>query len=401
MHKDKRILVLLMALFPIALFFLLTKVHFSKVLPLDGTTAQAFVFPFVLVLLAQVSVFSHRINFWVITGGAVLGLFSIAYSFTSPLHIGRGGALIARLSSDELQTETRIFRERINKFLSYSTHVTAHSFFEEFDSYSEVRDFIENHPRISLVTWGSTRWINIAFRTEEPVSLKELGLETGFSDASSLKIIKSIPVIGMSYEPTNDTASFIADILVGVSDGGRKFTKEDRQLALQHAATQRATWSSFAHRTYAFWLLGNLYLEEAFQNEEISRGSLNCALDSYKRGLQFLRKNDNPELEAALYNNYAIALFLQAMFEGDIKFKETAFKHFKMAVRTLGQKNLFSVPYVAGVVAHENFVRASKFRFVILRKKGKKNRKLNQELKRKRQEGKVAKSNKRKKRNRK
>lgn len=350
-------------------FQLLTKVEVSKWLPLDHTVAQAVIFPLVILLFARFEIGGRKIHPLVIVLGSTISVLGVAYAFTSPTHLGNNGILIARFEGDEMQNLTRIFRELVNTQTTREGNVFAHSYYESIGSYKEAREFLAEHPKLSLVTWGNRRWINIIFKDERDSQLRDFGLTSDFAAMGSLKIVNSVPLVGLSFQPQRDTARFVAEIALGSSVVNPRGSQQDRELALYHALGTAGTWTSFAHRGFAGLKLGNLLLEQAIKNDSISRMTLNCAISAYQKGLSFLRPKDDPELNAALRNNLGVAIYIRSIFDGSIKQRSIGVQLIRKAVKLAKVKNRLGILPQASSVAKDNLALVNGRR-ILMRNKG-------------------------------
>jgi hypothetical protein len=320
------------AIFLVTIFIVLTTIQVDSFLPLDSTVAQIAIFPLVVYLFGRLRIVSVRIPGWLILMSLLLGITGVAYSYYSPTHIGKSSILIARFENDNMQNVTRVFREAINNSLSAVGDLRSHSYYETINSSSSASQFLKEHPKIDLLVWGNQRWVNINIREEFSSTLKRYGFIQNFAGIESLRVVETVPTIGLSFKPRPATASFIAHLSLGIKAVNPKASDLERELALSYAASVPASWSSFIHRSFAWLKLGNLYLEKAIRQ---GNKNFDCATNAFQKGLSYFHQKNNLDLAAALLNNLGVAQYTQSVLTGDPKLRIQAVRTFRRAMKYL------------------------------------------------------------------
>lgn len=329
-------------------------------LGLDSSLAQAVAFPAVLLFLACLKFFNRKIPRWLLALAAVCAAAAVGFSC---LHVvnNRKVLVVARLQDDEYETETRIFREQINRALRrdrQKSKIRAVRYWTSFRNIKDVMVFLKENAEVPAVIWGNTRWINVAFSP-----LEEQGFPTAelkhWLEAAGLKVVTMSPSFGLSYRPRELTAEFLGRLFAGklFAGGGERELFGGNELDLREAAGMSGPWTAPAHRAYAYWFLGNVLMASAFDYAAYDAGELGCAIRAYDRARFFLQPRDNPELLSAIYNNRAVARYLQGMLQGKKKSKKTAILEFKLAAQLLRQPDPFKIGPRAGKIAKKNLAK--------------------------------------------
>lgn len=74
----------------------------------------------------------------------------------------------------------------------------------------------------------------------------------------------------------------------------------------------RALWTSRSHTGFPLWLAGTAHLIRAIEDSSIDSGELRCSILIFKEAMATFKSKDNPSLQAAVRNNFAIAALLRA-----------------------------------------------------------------------------------------
>ena len=338
---------------------LLFHVFFSNtLLESNRTWMQILAYPFVILALNEIlgSYFKLPASIYLFAG--LLALLGVFYSYTYPLQAGAGGFVIARLEGDALQNETRIFRERINSTLGRTSHFRGLNIAENFSNGEQAKEFLVNNKNIRILISGNKRWISLFFPERAPRTLKESGLSLPIENIADMKIDYSVKSIGVSYEPSQPTVAFLANLAEGTLRNGDS-DNNLIELALLQAGSIEAFWTSFAHRAYPWWMLGNYYLETSLRDSGYSKTLLRCAGYAYGRAGGFLRKGDNPDLRASILNNLALVHTLKGYHLGKKRELHTAVKFFQQAVAANREKSRMPVSFSPALTALENLSQLS------------------------------------------
>lgn len=333
-----------LAFLPVVVLFASLRGLFGLFDPIcELSTAQIIVFPLVLAALTWSNPFP-KIPATVVAASLSATVLSLVIS---SLPDRNASILLARLDDDEFEIATRVFRERLtpvlgDKFLIRSTK-------QPIGKLNKARKSLEESPAQSLI-WGRKPWLNI--------SVKEPQVDKVWLDLLAIKPVWHVPVFGLSFEPQNETARFVGLLTRGLLNkdhlSGTSWT--EREMALREAGELVAPWSAQAHRAYAWFVLGNSYLERAVRSSYES-GEVTCAIEAYRRGAKTMAVRDHPELYAAISNNHAAALFLRYVMEDKREYKHQALERLKLATGGLALKNPYGFKYEAVNVARKNLKR--------------------------------------------
>ena len=324
----------------------------------DISYIQLLVFPLLLFVFYRFSFLKLRVPRLVLLAALLCAVFATAFSFT--YLPARGGVfLVARLAGDSHEINSRLFRAKIHADASMlaNSHRPAavRRYFREISSLREAAEALKGRKDRRALVWGNRRWLNVSLKRREPKSLDELEIPAAHEWLRALRLVLTVPVIGLSYNPPNETGGFLALLFSGLAGGSRgTVLSPSQELHLRDAGEMVAAWTSFAHKAYPYLLLGNHYLAQAFSREAYQAGEMHCALRAYLRGLSFLRPGNNPDLEAALHNNLGVALAARYVMEEPGPLKKYPIKHFALAKKAGHALNRFGFVPQASVEAVRN-----------------------------------------------
>lgn len=374
MINRKNLLIFLLPLLAVSLLYMLGSNMLSDV---NRTWLQILIYPLVLLSLAHVSAQSFRIPRIILFASAVFALTAVAYANMYPLKAHRGGLVVARLEGDELQNETRIFREKINQALDDTKSIRALSINEGFSKLEDAEEFIADNKKLKILITGDRRWINIFFPERAASSLRDLGLSLKLPVLANLKMHFAVRTLGLSLHPSHETSLFIANLSEGVINYKDRAKNNSFEISLLNATKIEAFWTSNSHKAYPAWFLANYYVEKSIEGAKLNRFILECAINSYKRGFSLLRKGDNPDLRASILNNLGVAYALRGYMTGNKKDVKVSRRYMEWAIRVYREKSKLQMNFSAAEVANDNLVNLliAKPRFKqekIKKKKGKK-----------------------------
>ncbi len=267
-------------------------------------------FPLVCLLAYFVRLHGVRLPRWglaLAVGCAGLAFF---YSYFPSVGPARA-AIMSPLEGDALKTQSRLLRERVNRDLVGFGQQKVRSTARSIDSHEQALELMKNSG-LRAVVWGNTRWVRVAFKEQAPQALGEIRPHDVLMGLSELRLVTSVPSIGLSYEPRNETADFLAGILGGLTPGfAHTITTQEaglRELLLKDTGQLISFWSNNSHRALAWWGMGNIQAFRALQQDRLDLGELRCAIDSYKKARGFLRAKDaaNRDLLIAVINNLSV-----------------------------------------------------------------------------------------------
>jgi hypothetical protein len=304
---------------------------------------QFLMVPLLSIVLWRISIQDVRIP-RVLFALAFLGVGVGAIIRFSTVHLRDGAFVVATVSKQGLWQETKIYRDRLHRALGSDGRALAGLHRGTIESQSKAESVLADRRTLGGVVWGAPRWMSISFREIPGVSLGSFP-ERSFAKRwldnnhlQDLRVIRSIPSVGLSHGHQDATVHFIADMIPLWNDFARhstpNMTSPDLESRLAGLARTQARWSSRSHIGLVLWMLGTYHLVRAVENDSISGGDLACALREFAEALGQFRPRDNPSLYAALQNNFGIAMLIDADFsEKRDKGRTHALKRIKVARR--------------------------------------------------------------------
>jgi len=336
---------------------------------MDLGLAQLIVVPAFLIIVWFFSFYNFRIPRSLILLAAVSVTLTSVYAYSYRIDQSRS-FLLARISDDPYEAESRIFRERINSTLE-SDESTARlgRYFASLASQQEAAELFVESPALGGIVWGDDYWLRVSFPSPGERKIGDILNEEFLTNTLPFTLIMNLPIIGLTYEPERDSVQFIADVLSAMHlrtrDGLEARALEETEFI--NSASYSATWSSFSHRAFPWWMLGNIYLLNSLRDGGYQPAYLECALEAYTKALGFLRVGDNSELLSAIHNNYAVAIYAKLVFEDRPRFRSVAARHFRQAMETASHPNLYEIEYKNPKVAERNFEALTKLGERIIR----------------------------------
>ena len=289
---------------------------------------QLCVAPLFIWALLRLRVGNVRIPRLVILLGVTLSLGAYIGGYSARSFLGRRIA-VARFSDDPLGGNSRIFRQQLSEGLARRSKDYVFGVKKPFTSASAIRREFASGRRVDAVVWGRSDAVLVSFLTQ-----KTLGLEKTTDRKTrleQLQVVHQIPTVQVRRSSEIATIKFLIALFSGLMEG---VDLAQREVDFLDAIGSATRWPSQATRALPAWLLGNLYLAEATSSDPIQRGPLDCALKYYSRGASFFKSTDNPELAAAMFNNWAVALYILALDTGNQQYWNDVKKLFERAVAT-------------------------------------------------------------------
>ncbi|MCB0353478.1 MAG: hypothetical protein KDD64_08145 [Bdellovibrionales bacterium] len=282
---------------------------------LDLSHVQYVLYPVFLLGLFVLRARVISLPIWVL-GVMVVGAFTGATFAFSLFQAGSPQFFVARFSGDTFETATRIFRSHLTTAMEKFGGAGAARFYRSFDSPEDAATVFREESGVYGVVYGDTRRLTVLFfRDDEAAPLSApLGPEP---EKPVLSLIRHVPALWIAFHPPSETVRFLGALFSGLELREASSVEDLAQYeaTLLAAAEQRSPWRSFSHLAYPWWRLGNFYVEEFIRSGYSDEGPLDCALHAYTQAASFLRRGDNSPLQAAVYNNKAVALLLKSTDE--------------------------------------------------------------------------------------
>lgn len=289
-------------------------------LRVDLETIQLAALPIVVYLLLSCGLSSIRFPRLVIY--ICLAVLLLGFSWRKWLPSAEGPEfLAARLGDDPYDAQSYLFRKDLNEALSRLSVREVTPLHATFDSVPVVMKFLEEHPKVEAVLWGTKKWLNLSFQQSPPFKVSPSTAGSLFLRFYGLKFSSTVSWIGMSTDPSWATNQFLSNMLAGyapMEEYARRVPSTSgvfNRRHLLHAAEVPDAWRMRAHKALPFWIVGNFYTAEALQQTQYRQELFEEAADSYAEASSVLRPDQNMELYTAILLNAGIVSFLRSEFE--------------------------------------------------------------------------------------
>jgi hypothetical protein len=304
---------------------------------------QLVLVPLVLGAIWSRRLIGVRIPKLVILGSAAGTLIGAIFQL-SHVNLAAGAFLVSTVSDRELRQEAKIYRDRVRKSLGAEGESLVGVYPGVIRDAANARKIVESSPSLGGVIWGGPRWMSVTLRQYEPISLSSLPERSIARDFLTLKgvsdllLVSSIPTTGMSHGYERGTVYFLGEVVrawrlvpemlkIGATSG-------EFEGRLEALARIQARWTARAHIALPLWLAGTAHLIRAIETESLQDGELSCAISDLREAAMQFRTADNPALEMAVRNNYALALLVKAQYASDSgKLKNKANQQLAHAMR--------------------------------------------------------------------
>lgn len=284
--------------------------------------------PLIIFVVARFSIAGQRVPrlLLFLTVAMALGAFSLGYT-TRTLDDTR--IVVSRFADDPLGSDSRIFRERLDRNLGAISSLRVVRFPGSFSSYSAVRKKFANSRRYDAIIWGKTD----AYTLQFPNKSKS---ENSRPSLMGLTLVTQVPSISMSRSQDSGSIQFVSDLLAALfsSRESSVVTEARADILLEDAVRIESRWRSRAHRALPAWLLGVHALERAVVEAEYQPGEIECALKHFANASRMFLPSSNPEMAATLYNSWGVALALKGWMSGDRNALTQAEALFERAIET-------------------------------------------------------------------
>lgn len=288
-------------------------------------TIQVFALLLVVALVARVRLQSERVPRAILLAALVVAFaaFGAGYS-TKTLHEKR--LVVSRFNDDPLGSDSRIFRERLDKYLGNISSLHVIRFPDAFSSYRAVRKKFPNSRLYDAILWGKSDSFTVIFPNQsEPVEQDDRLF--GFS------LPMQIAPIGLSRSGESGTIGFLGDVFVAMlaPADDSAITEARRDILLENALKIESRWRSRSHRAVPAWLLGVRALRRAVDGSDFQPGELACALDHFAYAARLVTAAADPQLAANIYNGWGVALVVQGIYSGERQLIKNAEAQFSRA----------------------------------------------------------------------
>ncbi len=245
--------------------------------------------------------------------------------------------LAARLQDDPFDAQSYLFQKNLNEALSRLSVREVNPLHSAFDSVPAVVKFLEEHPKVEAVLWGSKNWLNLNFQKRAPFKMSPSTAGSLFLRFYGLKFCSTVSWSGLSAEPSWATIQFLSNLLAGYStidDYARRVNSTSAVFNRRHvlnAAGVPDAWRSRAHKALPYWIAGNFHAAEALQQTQYRQDLFEAAMNSYAEASAVLRPDQNMELYTAVLVNAGIVAFLRSEFEHSREFLDKSLSLLKRA----------------------------------------------------------------------
>ena len=269
--------------------------------PLDREINQLIIFPLALLLL----VVSQKEKQVLLSSALILA--SVFVGISAYANYGTHGRFIlAKLSEDPDEVKTARFRELLKTNL-YTKNFHIARFYREISKTEEALKLFEANHHLIAALFGNDRKVQIKFAPRQSMPIEFDSLSNKLSKRTSLKPITKVWGTSLSIQApgTAESTHYITALLKGFNKHEVPSLAERLSL-VQLAGSIKGLWPSNAHLAFASWVLGNMYITENIQADDLTLGTLFCAYRQYERALRLMPNyKDNVALAVSVYNNKA------------------------------------------------------------------------------------------------
>ncbi len=277
--------------------------------------------PLLAAMLWRLRIQGQRVPRALILGAAALAVSAFAVGYSAKT-LTEKRIIISRFSDDPLGSDSRIFRERLDEQLKGLSSLRVVRFPGSFNTYAEIRKKYAHGRNFDAFLWGKKDSFVLIFPKPE------IKLSKSFYN---LKISSEIPPMSLSRSGDTGTVEFVADLIAAVL--GDQNNSGHREILLQSALGVQSRWRSRSHKALAAWLLGNDALQASIDGE-FEPAELQCALKHFAGSSSAFNGKRDPQLAAAVYNSWGVALAIDGWMRGDKEALAQAESQFKRAVET-------------------------------------------------------------------
>lgn len=297
-------------------------------------TIQVFALFLIVVFAARLRLQGERIPRAILLFALVVacGAFGAGYS-TKTLHEKR--LVISRFHDDPLGTDSRIFRERLDKYLGNLSALQVVRFPDSFDSLRAVRKKFPNSRLYDAILWGRKDSFTVIFPNQsQPIERDERYF--GFS------LPAQMAPIGLSRSGDSGTIGFLGDLFAAtlVPEHEGAMTEARRDILLENALKIESRWRSRSHRAVPAWLLGVRALERSVEGGDFQPGEMACALNHFSYAARLVSAAADAQLASNIYNSWGVALAIESLYSGDRATRKSAEEQFLRAT-ALGDRGAF------------------------------------------------------------
>lgn len=289
-------------------------------------TAQLIVFPLAAAVIWNLFVLGQAFPRKLALAAIIISVSAAGY-YSSASFTKKGEILAARFKGDKRESLTISFAERLSARRGPFAQFDFARDNSSFSAQSEVAEAFGDKPHVRVVIWGNINWLNLS----KPQM--EIGREVvshPLMPGDELLFISSVPIVGVRYQPINETVQYISEILVAESAEPLSAAQE---ASFSAAGSISAPWTLLMHRAYAWWRAGNIHLERALKSESPEVGELACASRAYSIARNMLAFENHPELYVAIGNNQSLADYLRGRAVGEPLLVKRAIWGFRTAAR--------------------------------------------------------------------
>lgn len=264
--------------------------------------------------------------------GVALVAIGVIASIPFVQHVRTQGAppslVLARFDGDLLGSATARFSEQLGYQLQryhlprsiwarVSAPATATLDWHTQSSAEVTPKSADVRPR--LVVGGTERRLWIAMPPARPVLLPSLAHPSLAPFLPPLQLWGGGVPFGVSVDPLGATAEFLTLLINGMTTPG-----ELGELSLVDAGKLGGLWTSFIHRAVPLLLVSERLIGRAIAGEQVQEAYLRCASRHFSRAISQGSFSRDPELQAALYTDYGVVLWLRWTLLGDKAAKKRA-----------------------------------------------------------------------------
>lgn len=266
-----------------------------------------------------------------------------------------GGVLVARFSDDPLESKSRLFRHQVSEVLKkLPGSERVHRYPTEIKTEAKAHKLLIQEKRIGLI-WGQTRAVSLSVRAPHNDSLLNIVgpiiKEIGLPNLSNFYLARYVTGVSLPLDDNSPADLFIGYLLTAINSERPAV----RSSFIAQTLSLWGPWRWLDHRAYPFWLEGTDRLVDAIDSGQIEPAELGCADRSLRKAMSYLNvPGVHKKLLAAIFNNYALVVYLKKVFFNEKKVDSSYSKALTRAAELAPHKGNGNLKHNLHLVALHN-----------------------------------------------
>jgi len=262
----------------------------------------------------------------------VLALVSAIVSYGALVSRAPSLLLLAPFVDDTHDDVTRVLRIRTDHWLRGRGLGSIARTGIQIRSREEAKAELIRHPQSTIVVWGHTRFVELVLRTPSDIALQDVDPSLNGSALGLLRLARSPSYTGLSFEPREQTARYLAALTAAVAYP--ESSHDDRSFEFRDAGLAVGPWRGSRHRAFALFHAANERFLHMLRQPSVEAAELSCLQRLYESARSISSVKEDPELVAGILNNQAVLTFLErSWFRSAGQLYGPARKLFQRAIR--------------------------------------------------------------------